>query len=172
MKPVDPAVTSLIYTSGDVGRKTYLNTRIKSSPDQRFYFPEVSSFVYGWKMWYHNNELKKLGFGREMIIKHTFYRRRGVTHDPDWYKEPAAYSPTVCNCTWNLNKMTNEVSYICRISTVLSIVSSKRTRRFWRKCKILFTESETLRRHDLIFDVMLMKSPILVGAYELLLSSK
>ncbi|KAJ8977996.1 hypothetical protein NQ317_004541 [Molorchus minor] len=57
---------------------------------------ECSSFEYGWKMWNHSKTMKKTGFGRQQVIKESFYRRRGVERDPDWYREPAGYSPMVC----------------------------------------------------------------------------
>lgn len=97
MKPVDSAVKKLIYTGDNKdGRINYLRERVKLLPDDRYYFPEVSSFEYGWKTWNHAKNMKKTGFGRQQIVKDSFYRRRGVERDPDWYKEPAGYSPTVC----------------------------------------------------------------------------
>ncbi|KAJ8920534.1 hypothetical protein NQ315_005403 [Exocentrus adspersus] len=98
MKPVDPAVTKLIYTGENKdGRLNYLHERVKLLPDDRYYFPEVSSFEYGWKTWNYAKNIKKTGFGRQQIVKESFYRRRGVERDPEWYKEPAGYTPTVCN---------------------------------------------------------------------------
>ncbi|XP_030748964.1 protein ATP6V1FNB-like [Sitophilus oryzae] len=98
MKPVDPAVKKLIYTgSNKDGRLNYLHKRIKLLPEDRFYFPEVSSFEYGWKMWNYVKTIKKTGFGRQQVIQDTFYRRRGVERDPEWYKEPAHIRPTFCN---------------------------------------------------------------------------
>lgn len=99
MKPVDPAVIKLLYTAlNKDGRVKYLSARIKSIPENRYYFPEVSSWIYGWKMWNMPKTMTKTGFGRQQIIKNSFYRRRGVERDPDWYKEPIVFSPTVCNC--------------------------------------------------------------------------
>ncbi|CAH1961584.1 unnamed protein product [Acanthoscelides obtectus] len=101
MKPVDPAVTKLIYTGANQeGRINYLHERVKLTPDQRFYFPECSSWVYGWNMWNTVKTIKKYGFGRQQVIKESFYRRRGVERDPDWYTEPAVFSPTVCTCSF------------------------------------------------------------------------
>lgn len=63
----------------------------------RYYFPECSSWDYGWKMWDDVKKIPKTGFGRYQIIRDSFYRRRGVEIDPDWYREPAHINPTFCN---------------------------------------------------------------------------
>lgn len=99
MKPVEPATQKLIYTGANKdGRENYFRERVKLRPDQRFYFPEVTSFCYGWKIWDKVKGMKKTGFGRRQIIQDSFYRRRGIDVDPEWYREPAVYSPTICNC--------------------------------------------------------------------------
>ncbi|CAG9818050.1 unnamed protein product [Phaedon cochleariae] len=99
MKPVNPATTRLIYSgSNKDGRKNYLTKRVHQIPEDRFYFPEVSSWAYGWNMWDVVKETRKTGFGRQQVIKDSFYRRRGVGCDPEWYKEPAVFSPSICSC--------------------------------------------------------------------------
>lgn len=99
MKPVDPAVARIFYTASNKdGRIRYLNERVKLIPENRYYFPEVSSWMYGWKMWNLSKTMPKTGFGRQHIIRDSFYRRRGVERDPEWYKEPTVLSPNICNC--------------------------------------------------------------------------
>lgn len=63
----------------------------------RFYFPECSSWEYGWHLFHQTRNVPKTGFGRQQIIKDSFYRRCGVHRDPDWYNEPAHINPTFCN---------------------------------------------------------------------------
>ncbi|XP_074033958.1 protein SPMIP1 [Leptinotarsa decemlineata] len=100
MKPVDPAVRKLIYTgSNKDGRMNYLKKRVELIPERRFYFTEVSSWEYGWNMWDSAKDMRKTGFGRQQVIKDSFYRRRGVGNDPEWYKEPAVFSPSICSCS-------------------------------------------------------------------------
>lgn len=100
MRPVDPLVTKILYASlNRDGRDNYLKERFKLIPEERYYFPEVSSWIYGWKMWNMPKTMPKTGLGRQHIIKNSFYRRRGVERDPDWYKEPVVFSPTICTCT-------------------------------------------------------------------------
>ncbi|XP_045483744.1 protein ATP6V1FNB-like [Harmonia axyridis] len=96
MQPVDPKTLKLLYagTQRD-GRKNYWNARVKIIPENRYYFPETSSFEYGWKMWNASRTMAKSRHGRREVIRE-FYRRAGVGRDPDWHKEPAKLSPTIC----------------------------------------------------------------------------
>ncbi|XP_019874922.1 protein ATP6V1FNB-like [Aethina tumida] len=94
MKPVDPEVKKVLYSSYPEARHEYLKLRYLPLPEDRYYFPEASNFVYGWHMWHERRQY--VGFGRQPIIKNSFYRRNGVERDPDWYKEPHKMSPTTC----------------------------------------------------------------------------
>lgn len=78
------------------GRLNYLKERVKLIPELRYYFPETSSFRYGWNMWDCSKTMPKTSYGRQQVIKNSFYRRRGVERDPDWYKQPSVLSPSVC----------------------------------------------------------------------------
>lgn len=71
---------------------------MKLIPETKYYYPETTSFRYGWNMWNNAKTRINLGNGRQQVIKNSFYRRRGVARDPDWYKEPAQLSPSVCGC--------------------------------------------------------------------------
>lgn len=73
-----------------------MHERVKIKPEDRYYFPEVTSFLYGWKIWEETRRKVNLGNGRQQIIKSSFYRRRGVGRDPDWYREPARISALIC----------------------------------------------------------------------------
>ncbi|KAL3280049.1 hypothetical protein HHI36_017556 [Cryptolaemus montrouzieri] len=96
MQPIDPKIKKLLYagTQKD-GRRNYLNARVKVIPENRYYFPETSSFEYGWKMWNASRTIPKSRYGRIEVIKE-FYRRAGVARDPEWHKEPTKLSPTIC----------------------------------------------------------------------------
>ncbi|XP_017770077.1 PREDICTED: uncharacterized protein LOC108557883 [Nicrophorus vespilloides] len=100
MRPVKPEHSTLLYTSSNVGRVTYLAARMHVLPEDRYYFPETTSFRYGWKMWPCAKTMQGSKFGKSAIIRQSFYRRRaGIEQDPDYYIQPAKLSPTVCNCT-------------------------------------------------------------------------
>ncbi|KAL1487746.1 hypothetical protein ABEB36_015582 [Hypothenemus hampei] len=90
MKPVNPAIKKLIYTGANRdGRINYLNERVKLLPKDRYYFRECTSWDYGWNILDKSKIVQAREFGRKQIIKETFYRRRGIERDPDWYREPA-----------------------------------------------------------------------------------
>lgn len=99
MRPVDYKTKQLLYTGTQQdGRVNYLKERAKTIPEQKYYFPETTSFRYGWKMWDHAMSGEGgTRLGKSQIIKQTFYRRRGVTCDPMWYRDPIRLSPTVCD---------------------------------------------------------------------------
>lgn len=99
MKPVDPATRNLIYSGSQKdGRLNYLHKRYLILPEDRYYFPETTSFQYGWKMWDCAKDVKDARYGRQQVIKESFYRRRGLERDPEWYKESAILSPNICGC--------------------------------------------------------------------------
>lgn len=86
----------IIDTLG-VGRIKYLHERVKLKPEERYYFPEVTSFDYGWKMWNYSIENPSLmHHGKSKIIRTSFYRRRGTERDPDWYKDCGKIFKSVC----------------------------------------------------------------------------
>lgn len=94
MKPVDPDHLKIFYRKEVDGRREYLKKRKHILPENRYYLPENVNANYGWKMFHHR--ATNYGLGRGFIIKHSFYRRQGVHMDPDWYREPATNSPSIC----------------------------------------------------------------------------
>lgn len=94
MRPVDIKIKRILYKGG--GRVKYLNERVKLKPEERYYFPEVSSFVYGWKMWNYSMDNPIVRYGKSNIVKTSFYRRRGTERDPDWYKECGKITKSPC----------------------------------------------------------------------------
>lgn len=94
MKATDPKTREILYKGG--GRLKYLHERIKLKPEERYYFPEVTSFQYGWKMWKYSIENPIARYGKSKIVRTSFYRRRGTERDPDWYKECSKISKSPC----------------------------------------------------------------------------
>lgn len=83
---------------GKEGRKNYLKARYKCLPEERYFFAECSSFVYGWLM-FDNMRVPKDDprFGRQQVIKHSFYRRNGgLRRDTEFHRIPQVLSPMVC----------------------------------------------------------------------------
>lgn len=58
--------------------KTYLKARKGVSPEQKYEFPHVSSFDYGWRLNDRISSYKPPLYGRSQTIQATFYRGSGV----------------------------------------------------------------------------------------------
>ncbi|XP_044727265.1 protein ATP6V1FNB-like [Chrysoperla carnea] len=98
MKPVDPELQDIFYEANAQNRKLYLKLRSHIMPEDRYYFRETTGFHYGWKMRHHAKEsLSSKKFGKIQIIRQSFYRRSGIGGDPEYYREPAQFSPTICS---------------------------------------------------------------------------
>lgn len=82
MEPVDGATKKMLYeglSSEGRGRHSYLRTRNNLGPDQKYTYPMVSSWEYGWRLEdVVNEELKNPIHGRTKVIHDTFYRRNGI----------------------------------------------------------------------------------------------
>ncbi|XP_060082223.1 protein ATP6V1FNB-like [Ylistrum balloti] len=87
MHPVTPHVRSKLYdgfTKEGRGRYQYLCDRYKESPEDKFQFPLLSSWEYGWRLGdvVKKSEIKKPPFGRTRIVADTFYTRTGIPTSP------------------------------------------------------------------------------------------
>jgi hypothetical protein len=82
MKKPEERVTDLLYdgfSKEGKGRSQYLKKRKADGPDDKYEYPLVSSFDYGWKL----NEVAGAQYknpihGRSKIVEESFYRRNGV----------------------------------------------------------------------------------------------
>ncbi|XP_069101138.1 protein SPMIP1-like [Argopecten irradians] len=89
MLPVIASVKNKLYdgfTKEGKGRYQYLCDRYKDSPEDKFQFPLLSSWEYGWRLAdvVKKNEIKKPAFGRTRIVSDTFYTRTGIPSNPDY----------------------------------------------------------------------------------------
>lgn len=87
MRPVTTRVRSKLYdgfTKEGKGRYQYLCDRYKESPEDKYQFPLLSSWEYGWRLGdvVKKNEIKKPPFGRTRIVADTFYTRTGIPQNP------------------------------------------------------------------------------------------
>lgn len=88
MRPVTPGVKETLYegfTKEGKGRYQYLSTRNEKNPEDKFSFPLLSSWEYGWRLGdvIRKEEIRKPKNGRTRIVADTFYTRTGI--------------PTLCN---------------------------------------------------------------------------
>ena len=87
MQPVDCTVKSKLFdgfTKEGKGRYQYLHSRYKESPEDKFTFPLLSSWEYGWRLGdvIKKEDIKKPQHGRTKIVADTFYTRTGIPANP------------------------------------------------------------------------------------------
>ncbi|XP_069618173.1 protein SPMIP1 [Ranitomeya imitator] len=85
MKPISGETRGLLYhgTSKEgKGRYHYLKIRNSLGPEEKYYYPLATSWVYGW----HVGNLVDNGpqFRRCRIVSDTFYRKNGIPTQPKY----------------------------------------------------------------------------------------
>lgn len=83
MRPVTPNTKSKLYdgfTKEGKGRYQYLSDRNSKNPEEKFSFPLLSSWEYGWRLGdvIKKDDIKKPVNGRTRIVADTFYTRTGI----------------------------------------------------------------------------------------------
>lgn len=83
MRPVTPGVKGKLYdgfTKEGKGRYQYLTSRNEKQPEDKFVYPLLSSWEYGWKLGdvIRKEDIKKPKHGRTRIVADTFYTRTGI----------------------------------------------------------------------------------------------
>lgn len=83
MRPVTPNTKTKLYdgfTKEGKGRYQYLSSRYEKNPEEKFSFPLLSSWEYGWRLGdvIKKEEIKKPVNGRTRIVADTFYTRTGI----------------------------------------------------------------------------------------------
>jgi len=87
MRPVSKDLKSKLYdgfTKEGKGRYQYLHDRYKASPEDKFQFPILNSWEYGWRLGdvVKKEDIKKPQYGRTKIVADTFYTRTGIPQNP------------------------------------------------------------------------------------------
>jgi hypothetical protein len=81
MKPPSENLTKLLFdgfSKEEKGRYQYLKARKSDNPEDKFEYPLLSSFEYGWKLKEVAPTYKTPAHGRTKIVEDTFHRRNGV----------------------------------------------------------------------------------------------
>ena len=66
------------FTKEEKGRYQYLKSRKTENPEDKYEYPLLSSFQYGWKLKEIAMDYKTPANGRTKIVEESFYRRNGV----------------------------------------------------------------------------------------------
>ncbi|ESO95680.1 hypothetical protein LOTGIDRAFT_203814 [Lottia gigantea] len=83
MRPATPDTNSKLYdgfTKEGKGRYQYLQSRYFQIPEEKFPYPLLNSWEYGWRLndVVKKEEIKKPTYGRTRIVADTFYTRTGA----------------------------------------------------------------------------------------------
>ncbi|XP_075794965.1 protein SPMIP1 [Pelodiscus sinensis] len=85
MRPATPKTKHLLYqgiSQEGKGRHLYLQERKQKRPEEKFHYPVLSSWEYGWRLGDVITEIKAPIHARSGIVKDTFYTRNGVFCHP------------------------------------------------------------------------------------------
>ncbi|KAM8914896.1 uncharacterized protein AB9W97_011914 isoform 3-T3 [Spinachia spinachia] len=85
MRPVSLQTRSAVYQDSShhgKGRSLYLQKRGQLKPEEKFDFPLLSSWEYGWRLGDHTLDYRTPSRAKSSVVKNTFYARNGVFRHP------------------------------------------------------------------------------------------
>ncbi|XP_031700938.1 uncharacterized protein LOC116382218 isoform X2 [Anarrhichthys ocellatus] len=85
MRPVSPQTRLALYQDSShhgKGRKLYLQKRGHVRPEEKFDFPLLSSWEYGWRLGDYTLDYRTPSRAKSSVVKNTFYARNGVFSSP------------------------------------------------------------------------------------------
>ncbi|XP_076469707.1 protein SPMIP1-like [Babylonia areolata] len=83
MRPASPETWKSLFegfTKEETGRYQYLRRRNKIIPEEKFAYPILTSWDYGWRLGdsMTKENIKKPKYGRTHLVQDTFYTRNGI----------------------------------------------------------------------------------------------
>ncbi|XP_030584297.1 uncharacterized protein LOC115779689 [Archocentrus centrarchus] len=85
MRPASPHTRRTLYQDSShhgKGRSLYLQRRGHMKPEEKFNFPLLSSWEYGWRLGDYTLDYRTPSSARSSLVKNTFYARNGVFSRP------------------------------------------------------------------------------------------
>ncbi|XP_070707922.1 protein SPMIP1 [Pempheris klunzingeri] len=85
MRPVSPQTRHALYQDSShhgKGRSLYLRRRGQIRPEEKFAFPLLSSWEYGWRLGDYTLDYRTPSRAKSSVVKNTFYTRNGVFSSP------------------------------------------------------------------------------------------
>ncbi|XP_029358542.1 protein ATP6V1FNB [Echeneis naucrates] len=85
MRPVSPQTRQTLYNDSShhgKGRSLYLQRRGLMKPEEKFDFPLLSSWEYGWRLGDYSLDYRTPSRARSSEVKNTFYAKNGVFSSP------------------------------------------------------------------------------------------
>lgn len=86
MRPVQSPTRNILFECEPSSRKRYLHERLKSAPEEKYYFPEATSWDYGWRL---QDSTIKSGwrYSKSGEFMKCLQNRVGATPDPTHYED-------------------------------------------------------------------------------------
>ncbi|CAN9512614.1 unnamed protein product [Ophioblennius macclurei] len=81
MRPVSPKTKQSLYQDSShhgKGRRMYLQRRGHVKPEEKFDFPVLSSWEYGWRLGDYTLDYKTPSSAKSSVVRNTFYAKNGV----------------------------------------------------------------------------------------------
>ncbi|KAK6318668.1 hypothetical protein J4Q44_G00098790 [Coregonus suidteri] len=85
MRAVTPQTKDSLYqgfSKEGKGRSLYLHTRTQKGPEEKFDYPLLSSWDYGWRLGDYERDYRSPANGRSGVVSNTFYARNGIFNFP------------------------------------------------------------------------------------------
>ncbi|XP_066469070.1 protein SPMIP1 [Tiliqua scincoides] len=85
MRAPTPQTTQLLYqgfSHEGKGRCRYLQERKMKSPEEKFHYPVLSSWEYGWRLGDAVKDIRTPIYGKSRIVMDTFYFKNGIFYHP------------------------------------------------------------------------------------------
>ncbi|XP_015461838.3 protein ATP6V1FNB [Astyanax mexicanus] len=85
MRPVSPHTKDALYqglSKEGKGRSMYLRRRVQKMPEEKFDYPILSSWEYGWRLGDYDHNYKSPANGRSGVVRSSFYARNGIFNLP------------------------------------------------------------------------------------------
>ncbi|XP_025020553.1 uncharacterized protein LOC112540311 [Python bivittatus] len=85
MRVPTPETMQLLYrgfSHEGKGRQQYLKERMLKSPEEKFCYPVLSSWEYGWRLGDVVKDIRTPVHGKSCIVKDSFYFKNGIFYNP------------------------------------------------------------------------------------------
>ncbi|KAM6979783.1 protein SPMIP1 [Aplochiton taeniatus] len=85
MRPVTPQTRLELFqgfSQEGQGRPLYLHHRTQKAPEDKYDYPVLSSWDYGWRLGAYGQTYKSPASGRSGVVRTTFYARNGIFNIP------------------------------------------------------------------------------------------
>ncbi|XP_066526265.1 protein SPMIP1 [Hoplias malabaricus] len=81
MRPVSPPTKETLYhgfSKEGKGRRAYLERRVHKQPEEKFDYPILTSWEYGWRLGDYELNYRSPTYGRSEVVRSNFYARNGI----------------------------------------------------------------------------------------------